>query len=827
MKQQLSKILILSVIMIGIFVAPLAPSLEKGPDNQATVGLQQNIAQAQTTTTVSIDPSSGVTQTGDTTATLNLVIDNTQSSYQNNAVTVVLEPTGTTQQIPITNNQTTQTVTASFTGLTIGTTYTWLATIVDTSTNPYTTVNGTNTFIPIANNSSGTTPINGNPTSNVGTGSTGNDLSFGCGATPNTWFRQCIVTMIYYLVYKPVSRLAELAANVLDFFIYYSTNSSSYSAGFVSTGWKSVRDIANIFFIIALLYVAIQTILGLGSNGKKMIASIIVVALLINFSLFFTEIIIDSTNILAKVFYNQITPQDANGKPLTDPSAQKSITVGLVDVFSPEQMMAQAGQANNAGQQFIILILGIIVAFLMIYIFVAVALLFVGRVAGLWLAMIFSPIAFASYTVPFNIPGFGHKEWWDNLLKQAFMAPIFIFFLYIILLFGKNLKLITYDANAAPDNITAIMAVIIPFFIVMMLLLKAKKLAVEYSGEIGAAINGAGSKVLGFAAGAVTGGAALALSSTIGRSAQRTANDEGLKAKAAAGDKSAQRTLEIANRRANRSYDIRQTGVGKQLGKSTGLNLDNGTGALGLDTKTLKGGRKAQVNRAKEEQEAKFKTYELSGDEAAGQNIRAKEAKSKNERAKQYEEDKKEAEKNANAKEHDFNEQEFKEAYEKGGNMSLHYLDKTVSGGSVEKTEEILDAKAVNEDRRQAFANSLIPADEQEKAKKAMQNFFSDWGNGMKKMVSTPGGIGTTLAVGAATGGLGIVAAPVTIAVGGLLDAMKKLINSDKEVVSSLRKGVDPQKGIIDELRKMNNNKDADYASMASKLTGASGETKK
>ncbi len=325
-----------------------------------------------------------------------------------------------------------------------------------------------------------------------------------------------LVKALYYIVFEPLSWLAGLAGQVLDFFIFYSTNSSSYSNEFVGKAWGAVRDIANVFFIIALLYVAIQTILGLGHGGKKMIASIIIVALLINFSLFLTQVIIDGTNILARVFYNNIDAKTAD-------NGQKSLSAGIVAGFNPQTIFEDGGITNindDLGTFALVTLLSAAMSAFMIFMFLSVALLFVARVVSLWLSMIFAPIAFASYTVPFDIPGFGHKEWWTNLLKNAFLAPIFIFLLYIIYLFIKGFSVITANLQSI-DGISAntikFMGVIIPFAIIFILLQKAKEMAVKYSGEMGAAINKIGAVAGGLALGAATGGVAMAGRATLGR----------------------------------------------------------------------------------------------------------------------------------------------------------------------------------------------------------------------------------------------------------------------------------------------------------------------
>src|SRR3989344_5022547 len=76
----------------------------------------------------------------------------------------------------------------------------------------------------------------------------------------------------------------------------------------VNEAWGVIRDLANMLFIFVLLYVAIGTILGLSKvNWKKTLVLIVIAALLINFSLFFTKIIVDASNIVALAFYQGIS----------------------------------------------------------------------------------------------------------------------------------------------------------------------------------------------------------------------------------------------------------------------------------------------------------------------------------------------------------------------------------------------------------------------------------------------------------------------------------------------------------------------------------------
>lgn len=663
----------------------------------------------------------------------------------------------------------------------------------------------------------------------------------------------CIASF-FYAFWEVSAWFARGAGHFLDFFIDYSVQSGSYKNDFIEKGWGAIRDVANIFFIVALLYVGLKTILGMNvSNNKRLVGTIILIALVINFSLFTTKVVIDASNVLAKIFYNNISPVDENGVPIPPNSAKnKSITVGMVGKFNPQAVITEEVYIESPGKFIFVTIIALLITLYMAYIFISVALLFLARVVTLWISMIFSPIAFASLTIEADMGGLGFKKWWGGLLKTAFMAPLFIFFLYIIVLFLDVLGAGTINFTSDNSTIQNLMKVVIPFAILGVLLMKAKKLAVEYSGEMGEMITKAGTAIGGLAIGAATGGAAMLGSGTIGKYASKVANNDELKAKAAAGDKGAQRRLAFANSVASKSFDFRQTGAGKMLQSKTGLNLSQGTGAIGLGEDKFKGGNTARDERILEKKEKKLKTYQLSKAGAEKQNEKAKDEKEpQNIRAAEYEKDKEAAKKIAEnksspekekweeefqkayqeeykgrikTKENEkgfkeeyekktpppiivssFDEKKFKEDYIKGGNLKEKYeLDKTVEGGSVKK---VLNAADTNEERRKAYANSLDNEvkegdSKNTKVRKAMSRFSDNFREGFGQTLSTPKGLATTAVVGAMTGGIGLALAPV---MGGFLKAFREQFkegnrSTNAELVAGIRKGMDKKEKALKDI---------------------------
>lgn len=423
------------------------------------------------------------------------------------------------------------------------------------------------------------------------------DIMPECSILPSFKIGGCIAQGIYYLLFIPTSYLFALAGTFFDWTFNYSVQSSSYDSQFVIQGWGIVRDFCNMFFIFILLYISFKTILDLGaSKTKEMIINVIIIGLLINFSLFVTQIVIDTSNILARVFYNSNTIQittvenDGNASDLIKKSNETGIiplSAALVNKVNPQSIIInakeigkipdKAGQTNTDTEKngvttgtFIIVTLlasGInIVGFI---IFLTVALIFVVRVVGLWIAMILAPLAFFSYTVPEmqNWGMVGWKNWWPETLKLAFLAPIFIFFIYLILQF-LEVGLGALDAEGK-GALGFIISIIMPFAFIMVLLMQAKKIAVRLSGQMGEGVAKLGSTVGGLALGAGIGAGAMAMRGTIGSLGKSLGEAKWTKKTGAFGRGAGN----LGKWTSSKTFDIRNTKLGAEAGKKLETDL--------------------------------------------------------------------------------------------------------------------------------------------------------------------------------------------------------------------------------------------------------------
>lgn len=449
----------------------------------------------------------------------------------------------------------------------------------------------------------------------------------------NTW-PGCIGIGLYHLIFRPSSYLFAKTGQLMDLTIGYSVRDESYRSSFVVEGWGVIRDFCNMFFIFILLYIAIGTILNLHSvKPKEMIINVVIIGLLINFSLFATQVIIDASNILTRVFYNYETIQvgpKINGvvQNETGKSGEIKLSEALVSKVNPQSLIMNAseleklpikgdmgeGEENDSGISAGLFILVVILASAInivgLVVFLTCSLLFITRVIGLWFAMIFAPLAFFSYAAPKmdDIEMIGWKKWWPETIKLSFMAPIFVFFLYLIIKFLETgLGLNDADSSWSINKMDFLLKTFLPFIFIMVLLLKAKSIAVQLSGKMGESVSKIGSAVAGLGLAAATGGAAMAMRGTVGRLGNKLATSEWAKTHGAIG-----RGLgNVGKWTGSKSFDIRATKAGAAAGKELGVDMG----------KAKEGGYAKHLSEKVERRQKRAKELEVSETETLKQNL--------------------------------------------------------------------------------------------------------------------------------------------------------------------------------------------------------------
>ncbi len=203
-----------------------------------------------------------------------------------------------------------------------------------------------------------------------------------------------------------------LLSGMLDFInnIVYTDPSRN---DLIRAGWTLTRDIANIGFILGLIYIGLATALQwAGFNTKKAFAYLLIMALFVNFTPLICGIVVDAANLLTNFFLRGLTQWNT-----------------LLDVF----LLNAAGWKGLVGpldwRPMALFLLLIALGFVGGGILLLYALLLFARVFVIWILVILSPLAFVAYIFPTTRRWF--TTWWHQLIQWSFIGAIGGFFLYL------------------------------------------------------------------------------------------------------------------------------------------------------------------------------------------------------------------------------------------------------------------------------------------------------------------------------------------------------------------------------------------------------------
>lgn len=373
------------------------------------------------------------------------------------------------------------------------------------------------------------------------------------------------------------SLLTYLSGAILNFAVKYSVvdmKKNLDEIGAINDAWRTIRDICNMAFIFVLLYAAIQQILGVGRDVKGLIVRIVVVAVLINFSLFFTRFVIDISNLLALTLYDAIAPGALGETATTGLSGSMMQPLGLQSIWN---VVSQGGLIGS--KLLIIGVMGTIVTLVTAFVFFAVALMFIIRFVVLVFVLILSPVAFIASILP-QAEQY-RKQWLDALIAQAFFAPIYFLLTWITIVISRGIfkggtgnmaEALAGGVDAAgvpiPPSAGA-MGILMNFIIVIAMLIISLVVAKDWAGKTPGGVGKLTSWATGMAGSATLGVAGRFGRGTVGRAAQAVAENETLKNKAAT-SMFARLGLAASRKTAGASFDARSAGWAGQLGAGKG-----------------------------------------------------------------------------------------------------------------------------------------------------------------------------------------------------------------------------------------------------------------
>jgi hypothetical protein len=335
----------------------------------------------------------------------------------------------------------------------------------------------------------------------------------------------CIAQMIVNPLLNISAFLLWVSALIFNFAILVSLNLKYFvdNIEMIGIGWKILRDLANLAFIFILLAIAIGTILRIESyHVKKLLVTVVIVAIFLNFSLFIGKVVIDASNILALNIYSAITPERINTSSgaitfanFVSPSAT-GLTSQFMDSLGLEGIYADytrgkgidvVGRLEGLRDIIIIGLGGSILMLVTAFVFFVGCFLFLTRTIVLILLLIVSPLAFLAAALPNTRQHW--NTWINTLVKESFMAPVFLLMIYIVMkAIGDKPKLggdtVQSFASLLAGNQEAL-PLLFNYFILIAFMLATLAISKKFGTQLGGMVRG------------TVGSAAMTGSSWIGR----------------------------------------------------------------------------------------------------------------------------------------------------------------------------------------------------------------------------------------------------------------------------------------------------------------------
>lgn len=367
------------------------------------------------------------------------------------------------------------------------------------------------------------------------------------------------------------SKLVVFAGQLFSWSIQYSTSGETYSnLKFITTTWTLVRDLINSFFIFIVLYIAFSSVLTSEGDpskaiNRRTITNLVLAALLINFSLFFVKIAIDTSNVVSRGLYYRIETTTSDNQSSFGPV--NAIVAGLK---LQTELKESTNTTSDLPAQLVAVLGAIIVDLVTFAVFISIAFMFIARIIVLVGIMIVSPVLFAGMIFPaIGKGGSDAKGFSDKIIaelkSQVIWPPVFLVVCFIVVRMIEAMNEATAATTGgkgfadAFSGDTGAFSIFLNYGLIIAALVGGAK-AAKSMGTKGSLLSGKVNKYT-----AAWGGAAMA---GAGAMAYRNAAGAGRWATSVGGEKSIGKRLE---RGAETSRMARTTlRLGKTIGSGTG-----------------------------------------------------------------------------------------------------------------------------------------------------------------------------------------------------------------------------------------------------------------
>jgi hypothetical protein len=244
-----------------------------------------------------------------------------------------------------------------------------------------------------------------------------------------------MVTIITFVI-NALSQLAgKLVILLMEVVVWLSMYNRFIDNPYVNEGWVILRDLVNMFFILGLLFIAFVTVLKIEKyQWNKLLARLLIMAILVNFSKTICGLIIDFFQVLMITFVNAY-------KDITAGNIFKGLAITdwyKININRSGDIAWQAGIASVVAS---LLALAFTVITLIVMLIFCVILAF--RIVALWALVVFSPLAFFAWVFQGQGGPVGSlaNKWFSQFFNYCMIGPFLAFFLWLSILTMAKLNL--------------------------------------------------------------------------------------------------------------------------------------------------------------------------------------------------------------------------------------------------------------------------------------------------------------------------------------------------------------------------------------------------
>ncbi|MDP3891740.1 hypothetical protein, partial [Nocardioides sp.] len=277
-----------------------------------------------------------------------------------------------------------------------------------------------------------------------------------------SWFLGWIAYFISYLIATIFGYFIAIEAFFIS--VILGVNSGIAGSLIVTEGFKITLAVANLGFVLAIIVIAIMTILRVETYAlKQTLWKLVAAAILVNFSLVIGATILNFSDTLSNFFLDSFSGSCAVGQTTTiGINRNDCFARALAGSFGPQKFWVSlqgSGSSLNpekvsdAGTNFA----SILTPFLNVFfpaIFLIVTSIALGglfimlmiRYIYLAILLILMPIAWLLWIFPATSAQW-HK-WWSNFIKWTMFAPIVLFFIWLAIITQGGMNRQNSDGSA-------------------------------------------------------------------------------------------------------------------------------------------------------------------------------------------------------------------------------------------------------------------------------------------------------------------------------------------------------------------------------------------